>query len=314
MARPTSVGHSSTYNRSGEHWHFLITVLHRHPGIVYRQRSPSVPCSWPSQHLSNTVRRITEPPGRTAFKWWGVWDQQKAPILHNYHIDNSSLQRVEELRDLGITLDSKLTFSAHINRTVSKANRALGILRRSFQSGLARQKFDRKALLSAYYANVRSVLEYGTIVWSGAAKTHLKRLERVQHKFLIWLATRARGTNGLTSLEYRDLLSFFNVQSLEARRAQFDLMYLRNIFSGRIDSSFLLGCFQLHVPRRPTRNVSLFSEPFARVASVKTGMFTRLAKEANDFIRQNPQVDFFSDTFNTFKTSVVAHVTRAPRV
>ena len=36
MARPTSVGHSSTYNRSGEHWHFLITVLHRHPGIVYR--------------------------------------------------------------------------------------------------------------------------------------------------------------------------------------------------------------------------------------------------------------------------------------
>ena len=48
-----------TYNRSGEHWYFLINVLQRHPGIVYRQRSPYVPCSWPSQHLSNTVRRIT---------------------------------------------------------------------------------------------------------------------------------------------------------------------------------------------------------------------------------------------------------------
>ena len=61
VAQPTSVGHSSTYNRSGKHWYFLINVLHRHPGIVYRQRSPSVPCSWPGQHLSNTVRRITAP-------------------------------------------------------------------------------------------------------------------------------------------------------------------------------------------------------------------------------------------------------------
>ena len=76
VAQPTSVEHSSTYNRSGKHWYFLITVLHRHPRIVYRQRSPSVPCSWPGQHLSNTVRSITELPGRTAFKWWGVWDQQ----------------------------------------------------------------------------------------------------------------------------------------------------------------------------------------------------------------------------------------------
>ena len=76
VAKPTSVEHSSTYNRSGKHWYFLIHVLHRHPGIVYRQRSPSVPCVWPGQHLSNTVRSITELPGRTAFKWWGVWDHQ----------------------------------------------------------------------------------------------------------------------------------------------------------------------------------------------------------------------------------------------
>ena len=77
VAQPTSVGHSSTYNRSGKHWHFLINVLHCRPGIVYQQCPPSVPCSRTGQHLlSNTVRRITELPGRTAFKWWGVWDQQ----------------------------------------------------------------------------------------------------------------------------------------------------------------------------------------------------------------------------------------------
>ena len=162
---------------------------------IYRQISSPADCELLQGDLTSLCKwsvdwRLTPNPQKCASFTITL---KKAPILHNYHIDNSSLKRVEEVRDLGITLDSKLTFSAHINRTVSKANRALGILRRSFQSGLAIQKFDRKALLSAYYANVRSVLEYGTIVWSGAAKTHLKRLERVQHKFLIWLATRARG-------------------------------------------------------------------------------------------------------------------------
>ena len=39
-SQATSVEHSSTYNRSGEHWYFLINVLNRHPGIVYQQCPP----------------------------------------------------------------------------------------------------------------------------------------------------------------------------------------------------------------------------------------------------------------------------------
>ena len=90
---------------------------------------------------------------------------------------------------------------------------------------------------------------------------------------------------------------------------QFDLLYLRKILSGRIESSVLLSCFSLHVPQRPTRNVKLFHVPFARVSTVKSGTFVRLANRANDFIRQHPTVDFFADSFCRFKSSVVAHIT-----
>ena len=237
---------------------------------------------------------------------------KKAPILHTYCINSSPLQRVTEVRDLGVILDPKLTFSAHINNVVSKANRSLGLLIRSFKTGLPRQKFDRRALLVAYFANVRSILEYGSIIWSGAAKTHLKRLERVQHKFLMWLSARARGTDRLTSLEYRELLDHFRVPSLEARRKQLDLVYLRSIVTSKVDSSFLLGCFSLHVPGRTMRNVSLFDVPFARVATVKTGVFVRLPTLANDFIRRYPQIDFIVDRFATFKTAVLNYVRSAP--
>ena len=177
---------------------------------------------------------------------------------------------------------------------------------------MPRQKLDRRALIATYYANVRSILEYGSVVWSGAAKVHLKRLERVQHKFLMWLAARAGGTDRSICLEYCHLLHFFHVSSLGARRTQFDLLFLKSIYSGRIDSSFLLASFALHVPSRPTRNVQLFNVPFARVSTVKTGTFTRLAAQANDFIARNPQVDFTSDTFISFKSFVVVHCRNMP--
>ena len=134
----------------------------------------------------------------------------------------------------------------------------------------------------------------------------MTRLERVQHKFFIWLAARARGTDGTTQLDYHYLLACFNATSLEARRKQFDLVFLKSIFSGTTDSSFLLSCFSLSA-RRLTRRPSLFDVPFARVCTVKNGMFVRLAASANHFIGVNPSVDLFADVI-TFKTNVIQFI------
>ena len=49
-------------------------------------------------------------------------------VHHSYSIGVSVLERDCEVRDLGVTLDTKLNFSSHINQTISKANRALGVL------------------------------------------------------------------------------------------------------------------------------------------------------------------------------------------
>ena len=31
------------------------------------------------------------------------------------------------------------------------------------------------------------MLEYGSVIWAGAAESHTARIDRVQHKFLMWL-------------------------------------------------------------------------------------------------------------------------------
>lgn len=230
------------------------------------------------------------------------------PVQYPYTISGSVIQCVSEVRDLGVLLDSKLTFSAHISNTICKANRALGVLIRSFQTGLPRQKFNKNTLLATYNANVRSIIEYGCVIWGGAAKSHTARLEKVQHKFLIWLASRADIVRA-TSFGYSDLLRAFGVPSLEARRLQYDLMFIRKVHTGGINSPYLLECFPLHVPARATRNISLFHAGFARVNAVKSGMFCRIPRETNEFLQKSSSVDMFTSSAGYFKTQVKKYIT-----
>ncbi len=50
------------------------------------------------------------------------------PVESKYRVGSERLQRVDTNRDLGNLVDEKLTFAAHIDSTIRKANRALGCL------------------------------------------------------------------------------------------------------------------------------------------------------------------------------------------
>ena len=41
---------------------------------------------------------------------------RKAPVLRTYVLDGHPLERCEQMRDLGVVLDSKLTFADHVTR------------------------------------------------------------------------------------------------------------------------------------------------------------------------------------------------------
>ena len=171
---------------------------------------------------------------------------RRAPVQTKYFINGTELEYVCEIRDLGVTLDTKLTFAPHVSDTVSRANRALGLLIRSFQVGTSTSKFNRSAVLAAHFANVRSILEYCSVVWAGTANTHAVRVDRVQHKFHIWLPTHT-SSGRAHSLSYGCLLLHFNIPSLASCRVQHDVLFLRNIVRGRstpqhCQNRFLFTC------------------------------------------------------------------------
>ena len=233
------------------------------------------------------------------------FDRLRARVTGVYTLGGESLERVSEMRDLGIVLDEKLTFANHIDFTVRKANRALGLLIRSFQTGKHGRSFyrcDSRAIITSYCANVRSILEYGTVVWGGAAATHLLRLERIQHKFMTWLCSRCRFTD--VPMQYDALEQQFGLESLSRRRRQHDFMFIRNVHRQAIDSPYLLQHLPLAVPARNVRRQAIFHVPYARVNTIKRGLFVRIPEACNDLINVRREADLWHQSYYQWKRAV----------
>ena len=69
-----------------------------------------------------------------------------------------------------------LKASAHINYIVGKANRVLGLIRRTFGSK------DPVPIKTAFIALVRPILEYACPVWNPYLVKHIHSIESIQRR------------------------------------------------------------------------------------------------------------------------------------
>ena len=104
-------------------------------------------------------------------------------------------------KDLGILVDDQLKFTQQVQQAVSKTNRLLGVIRRTYQY------LDRTTFLHLYKGLVRPTLEYGVVVWSPQYQHDIDALEAVQRR-----ATRMVPV--LRHLDYESRLKAFNLPTL----------------------------------------------------------------------------------------------------
>jgi len=139
-----------------------------------------------------------------------------------YTLDNFVLPTVFNIRDLGIIVDSNLSFSNHVNSIVSRANIKANLIIRCFVSG------DRDLLVKAFTVYVRPVLEFDSPVWSPRFKRDIEKLESVQRHF-------SKRIKGLDTMDYKSRLEQLNLESLELRRLKADLILTYKLVFGIID-------------------------------------------------------------------------------
>ena len=75
-------------------------------------------------------------------------------------MDNIVITPAHETKFLGIIIDDKLNFNAHISFLQSKCNSRLHLMRKLKTLGL-----NSTGLKTFYIANIRSILVYGTPAW-----------------------------------------------------------------------------------------------------------------------------------------------------
>lgn len=92
-----------------------------------------------------------------------------------------NIQWAKDVKYLGVTLDSSLTFRLHIENVRNKARRTKGILRSLFHK---RSKLSTANCLTLYKALIRPQMDYACPSWAIAAKTHISKLQVVQNECL----------------------------------------------------------------------------------------------------------------------------------
>jgi hypothetical protein len=87
----------------------------------------------------------------------------------------------DNIRYLGINLDKRLTLGKHIEKVLLKANNCIKVLY-PLVSRKSKMNVGNKLLL--YKVVIRPVITYGCPVFYNIAKSHLKKLQVFQNKFL----------------------------------------------------------------------------------------------------------------------------------
>ncbi|XP_066916943.1 uncharacterized protein B0403.1-like [Clytia hemisphaerica] len=129
------------------------------------------------------------------------------------HIDGRQLEHVFEEKDLGILIDSELTFEEHIAKQVKKANAILGIINRGFVN------MSTSTFKTLYCAFVRPHLEYAQSVWSPFLRKHVNLIEGVQRR-----ATKL--VQKCRDMSYEERLRELDLPTLEFRRHFCDMVQL----------------------------------------------------------------------------------------
>ena len=119
-------------------------------------------------------------------------------------------------------IDQDLKFHEHTSFATNKANRVLGLIKKSFSY------LNSDMLVHLYKSMVRPILEYGNIIWGPHYLMDQKKVEKIQRR-----ATKL--ITGLHDSNYATRLMELRLPSLNYRRQRGDMILLYQIFNHMVD-------------------------------------------------------------------------------
>ena len=113
-----------------------------------------------------------------------------------FHLSNVSI-----ITDLGINIDSNLSFKSHISTIITKSLQRVGIFFRGFSS----RRFD--IVRKTFITYIRPLLEYNSNIWNPTHKYLVDKIENVQRQF-------TKRITSISHLTYHERLSILDLSHL----------------------------------------------------------------------------------------------------
>ena len=184
-----------------------------------------------------------------------TFSHYRNPYHHQYFAGFTPLTRVDRVRDLGVIIDSSLNFHAHIDSVCAKASKILGFLIR-FTSDFN----NCNVIIYLYKAIVLPILTYASPIWSPYTFSAQYQLEKIQHRFLRYLARKAGTPMNFQDHDYSHIATRFSIPSLKSLFKVRDAQFAFNIIKKRIKCPELSDLFKERNRRYNLREYRTFVE------------------------------------------------------
>jgi len=134
-------------------------------------------------------------------------------------------------------------------------------------------------LLNYFTLLVRSILEYGSVIWDPHTINGSLQIDRVQRWFLRFACSLLRIPR--MQHDYSPVANHLQLTSLVDCGHLLNLNFLKNILSGKIDSPALLSLINFKVLQRSVRNLVPFSIPLSMINYMANEPIRRIMSLAN---------------------------------
>ncbi|CAG9128671.1 unnamed protein product [Plutella xylostella] len=213
-----------------------------------------------------------------------TFSRKRNIYLNSYKLNHQSISNCSEIRDLGVTMDSKLMFDTHIQTIVKKSYKALGFLIRSCKNFKM-----MKSIKILYCSLVRSNLEYASQVWNPLYNVYISQIESIQRKFIKYLGYKFRIPKG----QYEFMCNKLHLLPLYIRRDAADIAFILKIAQNKIDCPDLLSKINILAPDRQMRQKTILHVPVVHTNYRQNSFLLRASRSFNSLTREYPGLDLF---------------------
>ena len=204
-------------------------------------------------------------PSKTKLMIFGSRQMRAKLQFHSLSFMGKDIMPSDTAKDLGVILDSNLTYDEHIIKTASSCMSCLGQINR------VKYVFDKRTLLTIINSLVFSKLFYCSNVWANTSKCNNNKLQAVQN-FACRIVSGARKYDHITPI--RKELNWLPVANqLYYRSAIMAFKCMTGHTPEYLSSKFLK---RAEVSGRSTRNSQLLNIPLFKTASGQTTFYYRI--------------------------------------